>query len=143
MTSPGAPRWVLATNVVLSTLIRPGGTLGRLRLAWQHGLLVPLVDAHGIAELCRVMAYPKFRLAPEDQHDLLADYLPWTQAVALPARLPAVPACRDPDDCRFLQLARVARADAVVSGDADLLALAGAFRIPILSPAQAVEWFGC
>ena len=36
-------------------------------------------------------------------------------------------ACRDPKDDKFLELAATGRADVIVSGDADLLAL-GPFR---------------
>lgn len=136
----GAPRWVLDTNVVLSALIRPGATTGRLRLAWQAGLFVPLINRVTVAELVRVLAYPKFRLAPEQQHDLLADYIPWTEAVRMPATPPPVRHCRDPFDVPFLQLVAVAKADALVSGDADLLTLASPPRFWVLTPAQAVEW---
>jgi putative PIN family toxin of toxin-antitoxin system len=136
----GAPRWVLGTNVVLSALIRPGATTGRLRLAWQARLFVPLINRITIAELVRVLGYPKFRLAPEQQHDLLADYIPWAEVVPMPATPPTVRRCRDPFDVPFLQLVAVAKADALVSGDADLLTLASRPRLTILTPAQAVEW---
>lgn len=132
------PRWVLDTNVVLSALVRPGGVTGRLRLAWQTGLIVPLASQTTAAELIRVLAYPKFKLTPDEQHELLADYLPWTQAVHMPARPPKTPDCRDPDDLIFLQLAIVAKADALVTGDADLLVLKRLPRAAILTPAQAV-----
>lgn len=132
-------RWVLDTNVVLSALIRPGGVAGKLRLAWQAGLFAPLVNRVTAAELIRVLAYPKFKLAPDEQHDLLADYLPWTAAVKLPARMPATPPCRDPHDVPFLQLAFAAKADALVTGDADLLVLAPLRRIALLTPADAIR----
>jgi putative PIN family toxin of toxin-antitoxin system len=136
----GVPRWVLDTNVVLSALIRPGATTGRLRLAWQARLFVPLINRITIAELVRVLGYPKFRLAPEQQHDLLADYIPWAEVVPMPATPPTVRRCRDPFDVPFLRLVAVAKADALVSGDADLLTLASPPRLTILTPAQAVEW---
>ncbi len=132
------PRWVLDTNVALSALIRPGGMAGRLRLAWQARLFVPLTDKGTAGELIRVLAYPKFRSTAMEQHELLADYLPWTEAVRLPEPPPAVPPCRDPDDMRFLQLAYAAKADALVSGDADLLTLASASRIKVMTLAEAV-----
>ena len=88
------PRWVLDTNVVLSALIRPGGVSGRLRLAWQAALFVPLVSRATTLELIRVLAYPKFRLGEDEQHDLLADYLPWAEPVTPPAIMPPTPPCR-------------------------------------------------
>ena len=35
-------------------------------------------------ELLRVLAYPKFRLTTDDQHELLADYLPHTVSIQIP-----------------------------------------------------------
>ena len=139
MTAHSAPRWVLDTNVVLSALIRPGGITGRLRLAWQSQLFMPLASRETIAELIRVLAYPKFKLTRDAQHDLLADYLPWTQAVRIPDPPPNVPRCRDPDGAPFLHLAFAGKANALVTGDADLHALAPLRRIALLTPAQAVE----
>lgn len=136
-----APRWVFDTNVVRSALVRPGGAAGRLRLAWQMGLFVPVVCQATASELIRVLAYPKFRLTPGDLDILLADYLPWAEVVTLPRRPPAVPVCRDPDDAVFLQLAYAARADALVSGDQDLLSVAGS-RLPILTLAAALTRVG-
>lgn len=132
-------RWVLDTNVVLSALVRPGGVCGRLRLAWQGGLFTPLVSRATASELIRVLTYPKFKLTAVEQHDLLADYLPWTQAVRVPDPPPATPPCRDPHDLPFLQLALAAKASALVTGDDDLLSLAPWRGIVLLTPAQAVK----
>ena len=141
MNSPtrGTPRWVLDTNAVLSALIRPGGVSGRLRLAWQAQRFVPLVSRATAAELIRVLAYPKFKLAAGEQHDLLADYLPWAETFRVPDPPPRTPACRDPHDIPFLQLAIAAKTDALVTGDADLLVLAPLRGLAIITPAQAIE----
>lgn len=47
---------------------------------------------------------------------------------------PAVPECRDPFDRPFLILAIAGRADILVTGDRDLLALAADFPVLILTP---------
>ena len=47
-----------------------------------------------------------------------------------------IPDCRDPKGEMFLRLAFAAKVDAIVTGDDDLLALAGESRIPILSPSE-------
>ncbi len=134
----GFPRWVLDTNVVLAALIRPGGITGRLRLAWQAGLFVPLVSRDTASELIRVLSYPKFKLSSNEQHDLLADYLPWAETFRVPDPPPEAPACRDPYDVPFLQLAIAAKADALVTGDADLLVLAPVRELAIITPAEAI-----
>ncbi len=121
---PALPRVVLDTNVVLSALLFGGGATGLVRQAWQAGRLRPLVSTATAQELMRVLAYPKFKLSADEQRELLADYLPFAEVVALPDPPPRVPDCRDPHDLPFLHLAAAGKADMLVSGDADLLSLA-------------------
>jgi uncharacterized protein len=128
------PRVVLDTNVILSALLFGGGPTAQVRAAWMAGRFVPLASAATAQELVRVLAYPKFRLTAGEQQDLLADYLPWVQVVRIPDPPPVAPPCRDPFDLPFLHLAIAGKADALVSGDKDLLALAGARGLcPVLS----------
>jgi putative PIN family toxin of toxin-antitoxin system len=129
-------RVVLDTNVVLSALVFRSETASRLRHAWQCGACRPLVSTATVRELLRVLAYPKFRLSTDDQQELLADYLPFTTSVRIPATPPAVPQCRDPHDSIFLELAAAGRARLLVSGDRDLLALAGQTAFGIVTPAD-------
>lgn len=119
------PRVVLDTNVVLSALLFGGGPAAQLRAAWMGGQFLPLASPATAQELVRVLAYPKFKLTVGEQQDLLADYFPWTQVVRIPEPPPATPRCRDVFDLPFLQLAVAGKADALVSGDKDLLVLAG------------------
>ena len=70
------PRVVLDTNVVLSALLFRGGPTAQVRAAWMSARFVPLASAATAQELMRVLAYPKFKLTADEQHDLLADYLP-------------------------------------------------------------------
>ncbi|MCA1714162.1 MAG: putative toxin-antitoxin system toxin component, PIN family, partial [Gammaproteobacteria bacterium] len=70
--------------------------------------------------------------------DLVADYLPWTEAVQIADAPPSTPACRDPDDLPFLHLAIAADADALISGDHDLLCLGDELAVPVLTPADAL-----
>jgi putative PIN family toxin of toxin-antitoxin system len=119
------PRVVLGTNVVLSALLFGGGPVGRVRAGWQSGRFVPLASTATAQELVRVLAYPKFGLSPAEQEELLADLMPWVAVVRIPHPPPRVPACRDPFDLPFLHLAVAGKARTLVSGDRDLLALAG------------------
>ena len=127
-------RAVLDTNVVLSALVFGKGPAAQLRSAWQRGDFVPLVCTATVQELVRVLTYPKFQLDAQSQHELLADYPPHSVVVDLPDPLPAAPACRDPMDLPFLHLAVAGRADFLVTGDADLLVLAGKLRPRIVPP---------
>jgi predicted nucleic acid-binding protein len=83
--------------------------------------------------ISRWNADPKFQLSPGEKQELLADYLPYCATVRMPTKLPATPRCGDPDDLPFLHLAVVGKADALVSGDKDLLDLDGQFICPILT----------
>ncbi|MCE2947312.1 MAG: putative toxin-antitoxin system toxin component, PIN family [bacterium] len=132
-------RVVLDTNIVVSALVFAYGPAARIRRAWQEGLILPLGSRPTVAELMRVLAYPKFRLSAADQAELLADYLPALAVVTVPQPLPAVPHCRDPHDLPFLHLAAAGQADALVTGDADLLALADAVPWRVLSLAELLE----
>jgi putative PIN family toxin of toxin-antitoxin system len=133
------PRVVLDTNLVLSALVFANGRLAALRHAWQGGHCVPLVCRATAAELIRVLAYPKFRLNDEAQQELLADYLPWCVTVRMPDLPPATPDCRDPFDQPFLQLAIAGKADFLVSGDQDVLSLAGQLKCPIVTAGQFLD----
>lgn len=129
-------RVVLDTNIVVSSLVFAHGPAARIRLAWQEGILVPLASTLTVLELIRVLSYPKFRLSAADQDELLADYLPAVVVVDVPQPPPSVPRCRDPHDLPFLHLAATGQADALVTGDADLLALASLVPWRILTLAE-------
>ena len=134
-------RVVLDTNVVLSALVFGGGTAGRVRLAWQRGLIIPLASTATIQELVRVLAYPKFRLSAPEQQELLADYLPFVEVVDIPQPPPRVPDCRDPMDLPFLYLAVAGKAKVLVSGDRDLLDITETFARYSRCPIQSLESF--
>ena len=131
MNSP--PRTVLDTNVVLSALVFSDGRLAELRRCWQDLRCVPLVSTTTVAELIRVLAYPKFKLGEEEQHELLADYLPWCVTVQVSDPPPVIPHCRDPFDAPFLQLAQAGNAAhaqfSVDHGHGVVAHLAGADRV--------------
>lgn len=133
------PRLVLDTHVVLSALVFPRGGLAVLRAAWRSKTCRPLASHATIAELVRALCYPKFKLAGDEQHELLADYLPYCTTVRMPAKAPRTPICRDPHDVPFLELALVGKADYLLTGDRDLLVLANNFRCPIVTPEQWLQ----
>ena len=126
-------RAVLDTNVLVSALLFPAGSATWLRKMWRSRAIVPLVSRETASELIRVLGYPKFDLTRDEQEDLLADHLPYCESVVVEEPL-TLPDCRDPFDRPFLALAVAGEADALVTGDADLLALASGFAVPILTP---------
>jgi uncharacterized protein len=128
------PRLVLDTNTVVSALLFPNGRLSWIRLAWQARRLLPLLSRATANELMRVLTYPKFKLTQEEQEYLLADYLPWCEVIDDSTLHEKPLECRDPADLPFLRLALVSKADALISGDKDLLALKQHFAVAILAP---------
>ncbi len=134
-------RVVLDTNVVLSALVFGGGAAGRVRRAWQQGAIQPLASNATVQELVRVLAYPKFRLSQAEQDELLADYLPYAETVRVPQPPPQVPPCRDALDEPFMHLAVTGRAQVLVSGDRDLLAIAAEFERSSGCPILTIEAF--
>ncbi|MGH8648337.1 MAG: putative toxin-antitoxin system toxin component, PIN family, partial [Burkholderiales bacterium] len=120
----------------VSALVFREGRLGWLREALEAGRIVPLVSAETVAELVRVLAYPKLKLSDEETKNVLAHYMEHAEAVREVSASVRIPECRDPDDRIFLRLAHAARVDALVTGDEDMLAVAGQSRIPILAPSS-------
>ena len=88
-------RVTLDTNCVVSALLFSQGRLAWLRAAWRDRPLLPLVSQATAAELLRVLAHPKFRLEPDEREDLLAEFLPFTEAVVIPEPPPAAPSLID------------------------------------------------
>jgi putative PIN family toxin of toxin-antitoxin system len=125
-------RVVFDTNVVLSALVFRSQRLKWLRRHWLNEDSVPLISLATEAELRRVFAYPKFKLTQAEQSLLLAEYLSFCNEVDVVVRCPVQ--CRDREDQVFLDLCESAGADVLVTGDADLLALAGKVGFVIETP---------
>jgi len=128
-------RAVIDTNVVVSAFVFRAGTLAWLREAIINGALIPLVSDETLAEMVRVLAYPRFGLTAEDRENIIVYYMEHAEAIKRPRTRARLPRCRDPHDGMFIRLAYAAKADAIVTGDDGLLTLALESRIPILTPA--------
>ena len=127
------PRVVFDTGVLVSALVFPAGSLAWLRGEWRERKCVPLVSQATAAELVRALSYPKFRLTQEDQHELLAEYLPYCEMARATGVCPVT--SRDRKDQPFLDFAHCGKANFLISGDQDLLTLAGKTQFIIESPA--------
>ena len=136
-------RLVLDTNVVLDLLHFYDSSVEPIRQALQDGRAACFTDAACTEELARVLGYPQFKIGPDEARRILAGYAALAQRCdrAATDNLPPLPLCRDPDDQKFLELARAARADLLVTKDKALLALARkvrpGFRIVKPGPASA------
>jgi uncharacterized protein len=133
------PRWVIDTNVVFSALAFRTSMIADLRLAWMTGWATPVFCADTIAELIRVVGYPKFKLTQAQGQGILLRILPFANIWPNPLQLASGVICRDLSDQIFLDLAAESGSDALVTGDKDLLALKSLnLTFKIVSPAEAL-----
>ena len=132
-------RLVLDTNVVVSVLLFGHRSLDWMMESWKSGRIVPIISGPTSDELLRVLSYRRFNLRSFELQAALDSYLPWAEEVNVPEGLD-VPNPRDPNDKPFLELAIAGNADALVTGDNDLLALTTEFPVPIITPSELREW---
>jgi putative PIN family toxin of toxin-antitoxin system len=132
-------RAVLDTNTIISALLF-SGTASWLVPIWQSGRIQPLLSRAILDEYLRALAYPKFGLAADDIKELLGEtFLPFAEVVRSTKRL--VIRVRDPDDRKFLECAVAGRAEFLVTGDRDLLALQSYRGIAILTAGDFLRRF--
>lgn len=137
---PRTRRLVLDTNVWLDWLVFADPGIARLRSAHARGAAEVVIDEECEAELARVLGYElhaRVRSAGE-QAAALAQARAIARrhvAAAAPAAPLKLPACRDPDDQKFLRLALECGAHALVTKDNALLELErGVLPFRILAP---------
>jgi putative PIN family toxin of toxin-antitoxin system len=128
-------RVVFDTNTIVSALLF-GGKVAWLTDHWRNRVATSLVSQETADEFLNVLQYPKFGLSEAQIEAFAARYLPFAERIEVPATGLVVPACRDPKDRMFLELALSGHADVLVSGDNDLLALNGRVPFDIDNPAK-------
>jgi putative PIN family toxin of toxin-antitoxin system len=132
------PRAVLDTNVLVSALISPGGGSARLLLELRSGAFELIVSPLLLAELREVLRCDKFRrYVSGAEADAYVELIRSEGVVRADPGPSPEPLSADPDDEYLIDLARDARADALVTGDAHLLDLRAI--IPAMTPAEFLE----
>ncbi len=136
------PRVVFDTNVLVSLYVFDDSRYATLREALERGRLRAVTNDACLAEFARVLAYAQFGIAPDLQAQALADYARHALLSTAQGRDAALPRCKDPDDQKFLELARDAGAAWLVTSDKALLALARRRRLAhlfrVLTPDAAL-----
>lgn len=133
-----SPRYVFDTNTLISAALFGMGKPGR---AFRHALKCGevLLSQATFEEIDEVLTREKF-----DDYLTIEDRAVFVEALVDRSRFARpseeVQACRDPDDDKFLELAVSENADCIISGDADLLVLSPFRGIPIMRPAEFLEW---
>jgi putative PIN family toxin of toxin-antitoxin system len=134
-----SPAVVFDTSVLVSAVLIGGSVPDRaVRHALEHGSVVASPDP--LDELAGVLSREKFdRYVDWTKRRAFLEALAERAIVLEPAE--PVSACRDPDDDKFLELAVAAAADAIVTGDDDLLVLHPFRGTAILHPDTFLDSF--
>jgi putative PIN family toxin of toxin-antitoxin system len=130
-------RLVVDTNVFVSAIVLPFSVPRRaVDKALDQGLL--LCSEATMSELAEVLFRQKLDryVSREDREHVLQQLASATEFVPI---VQLVRQCRDPKDDKFLEVALSGRADVIVTGDADLLAMHPWRDIEILAPADYLK----
>ena len=135
-------RAVLDTNVLASALIRRQGVTGQVLRHLRDGRFTIVYSVPLLEELVEVLSRPRIQ---EKYHVYSDDITALINLIRLRGELVSrsrqIDACRDPEDNRILEAAVERVADAIVSGDADLLDMRKFETIPILRVAEFLVRF--
>jgi uncharacterized protein len=128
-------RVVLDTNVLVSGLAYPGSAPGRIVGIWRQGGLDVVLSRYILDEMVRVLPrLSRIHLSSSEIRDL-ADSLMFLADIVDPdAETDAEQdsSLRDPADQQVLATLRASKADYLITGDKDLLALAE--KYPVVTP---------
>ena len=130
---------VLDTDVLVSGLMSPDGVPGQILAAWTEAQFEVVSSREQLAEIARVLAYPKVRrILNWNDHRIeqfIQRFYLRIEIVELDAVGVDVP--RDPDDAPMLNALIVSEADFLVTGDQDLLVLNRHY--PIETPSEFIQ----
>jgi putative PIN family toxin of toxin-antitoxin system len=125
-------RVVLDTNVLVSGLAYPEGFPGRIVGAWRKGSLDVVLSKYILDEMVRVLPRLKrIKLAAAEIRDLADSFLFMAEIVEPSGKMEKT--LRDIADQPVLGTLLAAKADYLITGDKDLMALRG--KYPIVTPA--------
>lgn len=133
-------RWVVDPNVLMSRLLVPNGSAAKaVDFALASGVL--MVSVATLSELVEVISRPKFdRYLTLEKRRRFITLLGGVSRMVSITR--TVQVCRDPKDDKFLDVALAAEAQAIITGDQDLLALNPFHGIQILTPSGFLQRTG-
>jgi putative PIN family toxin of toxin-antitoxin system len=130
-------RVVVDTNVLVSRLILPLSIPAQSTRKAELQSVLLFSDAT-MSELADVLARDRFDdyITRDDRKGFVNDLCGIAEFVPIIQR---VRECRDPRDDKFLEVALKGSAEAIITGDADLLALHPWREIAILTPGQYLQ----
>lgn len=133
-------RVVLDVNVIVSSIIAPSGTPGRIYDAWKRQQLYVITSPVIIAKTLEVIRRPSiqnhFSISEADIQAIKT--LLERRTILTPHNLKLTVVERDPEDDNIIIAAVEGKADCIVTGDSHLKDLGSYEDIPILSPSEFV-----
>jgi putative PIN family toxin of toxin-antitoxin system len=125
-------RAVLDTNVLVSGLAYPAGIPGCILGAWRRGGIDVVLSRYILDETVRVLPrLSRIPMTPTEIRDLVDSFMFSAEMVEPSSERDET--LRDEADQPILGTLRAAKADYLITGDKDLLALSE--RYPIVTPA--------
>lgn len=133
-------RIVLDANLFVSALLKPGSNPDLILRAVKDEKVLLLMSDDILAEIARVLNYPKIRKRFCASDEELRNFLQLLGSVAIfaPGTLNLPPLEADPDDTKYLICAVEGHADFIVSGDHHLTNLTLYRGIRIVTPADFI-----
>lgn len=137
-------RIVLDSNLFVSALLKPGSIPDLILRAVKDEKVLLLMSDDILAEIARVLNYPKIRKRFSASDEELHNFLQLLGSVAIftPGTLNLPPLEADPDDTKYLICAVEGHADFIVSGDHHLTDLTMYRGIRIVTPAEFIPLIG-
>lgn len=131
--------FVVDTNVLISAVLSPPSSSSTaLRKAFREGIVV--YSKETLLELKEKIELPRFdKYTPLSRR--LTFYFDYEMTAFPTSVTHKIQACRDPKDDKFLELAKSANADCIITKDVDLLILHPFEGIPIFNPSDFLNWF--
>jgi len=137
-------RAIVDTNVLVSGLISEHNPPRQIIDAWLDGRYRLVTSPYQVEEVNHVLSYPqiagRIRLEGAELDLILAAMLSEAELVPGHVQMPGV--TRDPKDDPIVASACEGRADYLVSGDQDLLAVGKIEGVRVVTPRQFVKILG-
>ena len=129
-------RVVVDTNVVISSLLKPGSKPSRILRLILQGNLAIVINDHILAEYTEVASRPIFQL-DKDKVQIVLDYLR-SAAIRAPS-LPVRPSLPDPGDEPFLEAALSTKAGFLITGNKKHYPARSCKNVTVVTPSEFLQ----
>lgn len=137
---PSVPLWVIDTNVILDFIHFHNELVQPILQAIDHGEIQVVAHPQAFVELYDVICRPMFKADPDSIEPMLSAWL--QKCVISQEALQETLYCKDSDDDKFFEIARLNSASVLVSKDKLVFKArhrARRFGCEVLKPEQALK----